>query len=265
MDSGYLKGTVQKEDYLPKTNLPSLNRQDAGHRDAFGDGGQQNGVPAGQEFEPPAGAFDVTNMMPQMPAPPQRTFPLNADQNEFKGAVQQPDFDDQAMPPMGAQQPQMGQMPPQMGQMPPRFATLPPNVMPPQQLRQQDPDSSPEMRLAWDVWHHRVAEAIYVRFNAMAQLAFRYSRPLAVYVSYTVTRDGRVTNIQLLQKSPNVAFNAMVFMVVNSMSGQKDTLAFPQGSRRMTVDKGGMFTQNYGVQGFKYITGDYETLKLQHP
>jgi hypothetical protein len=192
-----------------------------------------------------------------MPAPPKRNFDLNADQNGFNGASApgMPDFEGQAMPPMSGQQ---GNMAPAQ----PRFSMLPPNQMP-QQLQSQDPDLAPEMQLAWDQWHHRVAEAIYMRFNSMAQLAFRYSRPLAAYVSYTVTRDGRITNIQLQQKSPNVAFNAMVFMVVNSMSGQRDVLTFPQGSRRMTVDKSGQFTQNFGVQGFKYITGDKETIRRQ--
>lgn len=80
-------------------------------------------------------------------------------------------------------------------------------------------------------------------------------------MTYTVTREGRILNVQLKQKSNNVAFNAMVSMVVNSMAGQMDILTFPAGSRRTSVNKAGMFTQNYGaVQGFKYTTGDREMI-----
>src|SRR5262249_51454170 len=122
----------------------------------------------------------------------------------------------------------------------PQTSMLPPRTMPPN-LQRQDPDSSPEMKIAWDEWHRRGAPAIYVKYNAMAQLAFRYSRPLEAYVSYTVTRDGRVLNVQLQRKSPNIAYNMLILLVVNSISGQKDLLAFPQGSRRITVEKGGMF------------------------
>ena len=186
----------------------------------------------------------------QLPAPPpqQRNFPLQANMDSL------PNFD--GVPEQGA-----SDQPPVIIPQQPRTSMLPPARMP--NLQRQEPDSSPEMRLAWDQWHKRVAEAIYERFNAMAQLAFRYSRPIAAYVTYTVTRDGRVVNVQLQQKSPNIAFNTMLLLVVNSISGQKELLAFPQGSRRMSVEKAGMFTQNYGQQGFKFTTGDSETLRRQ--
>jgi hypothetical protein len=244
--SGYLKGTVRQEDMLPSQPGASLKRRDLG-RDADAFGGGQQGTPVNQEINPPAGAFDPM----QMPTPPpQQPFNLNANANggipSFDGIPEQPGSD---LPPEFVPQ----QRQPQIGVLPPRGG--PPN------LQRQDPDSSPELKIAWDEWHKRVAQAIYMRYNAMAQLAFRYSRPLEAYVSYTVTRDGRVLNVQLQRKSPNIAYNTMILLVVNSISGQKDLLAFPQGSRRMTVEKGGMFMQNCGAQGFKYITGDGETVR----
>jgi hypothetical protein len=141
----------------------------------------------------------------------------------------------------------------------PQVAPLPPSQM----SDPNDPDSSREMQLAWDVWHHRVAEEIYKRFNTMSQFAFKYSRPLAAQVCYTVTRDHRIVNTQLTQRSSNVAFNAMLLLVVNSINGSP-LLEFPPGSRRMAVEKAGAFTQNYGQEGFRFTTGDRETIRLRH-
>lgn len=134
---------------------------------------------------------------------------------------------------------------------------------PPLQQRQhsQDPDSSPEMQVAWDLWHRRVAEAIYTRFNFLAKLGFRHSPPLLCQVAYVVSRDGQIQNIQVQQKSTNVLFNVIVYQTVKSLNGDINLLQFPQGSRRMFVPKVGTFTQNYGGDGFKYTVGDKETLQ----
>lgn len=141
----------------------------------------------------------------------------------------------------------------------------PPPQQPPMSSRvqQNDPDNSPDMQLAWDIWHHRVAEAIYSRFNFLAKLAFRHSPPLLCQVSYVVTRDGHIQNIQVQQKSSNVLFNVIVFQTVKSLDGDMNLLQYPQGSRRTMVPKVGTFTQNYGGDGFKYTVGDRETLQGQ--
>lgn len=125
-----------------------------------------------------------------------------------------------------------------------------------------DPDSSQQMQLQWDEWHKRVAESIFVRFDAYAQKAFAVSRPLACQAAYTVTRDRQITNVRVLTKSPNVVFNTMLLLVLKSMNGNP-ILEFPPGSRRMTVEKSGTFSRNCGVQGFKFTTGDQETIKQQ--
>lgn len=145
---------------------------------------------------------------------------------------------------------------------------LPPQAIPQQQpfqqqVQQNDPDSSPDMQLAWDIWHKRVAEAIYTRFNFLAKLGFKRSPPLLCKVSYVVTRDGQVQNIQVTQKSSNVLFNVIVYQTVKSLNGDLNLLQFPQGSRRMFVPKVGTFTQNYGGDGFRYTVGDRETLQGQ--
>lgn len=127
-----------------------------------------------------------------------------------------------------------------------------------------DPDSSPDMQLAWDMWHKRVAQCIFERFNFFAKAAFRRSPPLLAKLTYTVTRDGQITNLNMPVKSSNVLFNVLVFQSVKSLNGDMSILTFPEGSRRMMVPKTGTFTQNYGGgEGFRYTVGDKETLKMQ--
>lgn len=125
-----------------------------------------------------------------------------------------------------------------------------------------DPDSTPEMQLLWDIWHHRVAEAIFVRFNYLAKVAFKCSPALLCKVSYTVTRDGHIQNIQVQERSQSMLFNLIVSQTVKSLDGDAALLQFPPNSRRMIVAKNGTFTQNYGGDGFKYTTGDKETIPV---
>jgi len=240
-----LKGGVKTEDYMHPSGQPSLNRNDLGG-DPFGSN-ENNTAPAQQVLQPANGGFDVRSQRP--PAPPP-DFNLHADD---AGAA--PDFNGTPQQAMPALQSQPTAMVPQAG-------PFPGDQSPHMGNAANDPEKTAAMQLAWDEWHRRVAEAVYQRFITMSHSAFKYSSPLAAYVSYTVTRDGRVINVQLQQRSSNVAFNAMIMMVVNSMSGQRDLLVFPPGSRRMTVEKGGMFTENYGPQqGFKFTTNDRETIR----
>jgi hypothetical protein len=133
---------------------------------------------------------------------------------------------------------------------------------PPPKINPNDPDSgNPELQLAWDMWHKRVAEAIYVRYNFFARAAFQRSQPLLCQVSYVVTRDGHIQALDMKQKSNNVLYNVLVFQAIKSLDGDVNLLQFPPGSRRQFVPKYGTFAQNYGANGFKYTTGDQETLR----
>lgn len=228
--SPLLKGNVNEQDYLTPGKGPGLTPNDLKHgQDAFGKG--SSSLPSvGPAFEPPDNAYNFGNQPATNPPPAEQLSPgvPGLDQNAV--ANQRP------------------------------FNLNAEDQDPSLQPGRADPDNTPALQLAWDQWHRRVAQAIYERFNSMAQLAFRFSSPLSCYVTYTITRDGRIVNAQLQQKSNNVAFNTMVLMVVSSMSGQTDVLTFPPGSQRSFVNKAGMFTQNCGVQGFKYTTGDKETI-----
>lgn len=189
-------------------------------------------------------SFSVPMMSPP-PAPPALpAFGLNAQsegENEFQGQQGVPSADQQQYAPhaLSAQQDQQ----------------------PRQMSNPNDPDSSPEMKLLWDAWHRRVAEAVFIRYSTMANAGFANSPPIGAVAAYTVSRDGRISNVHLNQKSPNPLYNACVLMAIQSLNGNMAILQFPPNSRRMSVEKVGQFTQNYGQQiGFKTVVGDQETI-----
>ena len=122
-------------------------------------------------------------------------------------------------------------------------------------------ENSPQMKLAWDNWHKRVASEVFQRFQVMTKMAFNNGEPLEAFVSYIVTSDGHIHNVKIDKASNNPKFDKMLTMVVNSLDGEVQILKFPYGSKRKFVEKGGMFTQNSGEQGFRYTTGDSENLK----
>jgi hypothetical protein len=227
-----LQGGVDMQNYLKPSSGPSLNREFV----------KQSGDPFSQDpgsseqFDAPEGSFD--SQQPPAPPPP---FNLQADDGgSFDG--------NQQVPQQGGQAPQMGNQ----------------QMLPPMQHGQaNDPDNSQQMQIQWELWHRRVAEAIFVRFDGLASRAFANSRPIACHAAYTVTRDKQIVNVRLLQKSNNIVFNSMLLMVLKSMNGNP-ILEFPPGSRRQFVEKTGTFSRNYGVQGFKFTTGDNETIQNQN-
>ncbi len=233
------KGGVLQED-INRIPTPTLNRNDIQGDPFQGAAGDNNSV---DMLQLPPGSMDVEKL--RAPAPPKKPFKVNA---EDQG---QGDFNGQQMMPTMEQPP--NNPPPQ--QMQPFRNNI-------QQQQSNDPDGSAAMQLLWDAWHKRVAETIYVRFNSLAQMAFKRSQPLACQVSYMVARDGRVGNVQLLQKSANPIFNTMLLGVINSMNGNP-VLEYPPNSRRQFVEKTGTFTWNYGQNGFKFTTGDKETIPGQ--
>jgi hypothetical protein len=239
-----LKGNVQDSGLLNSGNAgPALNRNDLNRLgDPFGSGG--NSPLQGEAIDAPAVAFQVPTI-----APPPAGRVLNGNAQDEGGG--QPNFT-QMQPTPDA--------PPQNFQQPPMQSFQQPN------RNMSDPDDTAEMKLAWDTWHHNVAQTIYQRFNTLSSRFFAKGAPLAACIAYTVTRDGHITNVHLTQKSPNIIFNTMIITVVNSINGDQSVLQFPQGSRRMTVEKAGDFKVGYdNIDGFKYIQGDRETLRTTVP
>ncbi len=115
-----------------------------------------------------------------------------------------------------------------------------------------EPDSasdSNEMRAAWDQWHARVAEAVYQRFSLLVKASFQSVYGLNASAAYTVTKDGRIVNAHVINRSTNPLFNAIVLTAINSLNGNAALLQFPAGTKRVQVEKSGTFTQNCGPVG----------------
>lgn len=235
-----LKGRVEE---TGKNATPSLKRTDIRptNNDPFSGTDDD-----GELLEAPKNAFKGQPL--QKPPKAARPFALQATES---GAPYNP----MAQPPMAAPTDMTGE--------PDNVPNQAEQQMPPPMMNPQDPDQSPEMQLAWDMWHKRVAQSIFERFNFFAKAAFRRSPPLMAKVSYTVTRDGHIINMNMPQKSTNVLFNVLVFQSIKSLDGDLSILQFPEGSRRMYVPKVGNFTQNYGAEGFRYTVGDRERIQQQ--
>jgi hypothetical protein len=122
-------------------------------------------------------------------------------------------------------------------------------------------EESPELKLAWDDWHNRLAKIIYQRYEDLAAMAYSNSKPLLAKVTYVVTKDGQVGAIQVVDKSADPMFDNLICQVIMSLDGDRVLLAFPKGSTRQAVEKSATFTQNYGKEGFRYTTGDEEKVK----
>jgi hypothetical protein len=233
-----------EQGFIKPEEGPSLNRNDIKNA---GDPFDSSGTGTEDALEPPSGAFQVQTTKTGNPPP----FHVRADEDGG--------FNGQGMPGMGDQMPQ---------EQAPRQQLVAPEMQPPTQVNQMrpnnpnDPDGQ-DMQLAWDEWHQRVAAAIYNQISGLAKTMLSKSPPLVCIINYTITKEGRVVNVHMQQNSSSIVYNAMVYAVVSKMAGNP-VLQFPQGSRRMTVDKLSTFSHNCGPnQGFRSITGDKERLLQQ--
>jgi hypothetical protein len=234
-----LNGNVNETDVTGPGHA-TMGRSDIPKNDDPFAGSAQQDNPI-EQIEAPKSAFAVPS---SQPPPPSKMFPLNA---QDEGQPQQPNFTTMAPQPDGSGIPQQ-----------PQQSSTQTNGNP------NDPDGdSQAMQIAWEQWHHNVAQAVYQRFAQFSNMAFSRSPALSVSVAYTVSRDCQISNIRLSQKSPNFLFNTLILTVIKSLNGDVGLLTFPQGSRRMSVDKSGTFSVNTGIEGFKYTTGDKETLRRQ--
>jgi len=127
-----------------------------------------------------------------------------------------------------------------------------------------DPDNTTEMQLAWELWHKRVAENVFQRWNSVATSMFRNCPGLRVGLTYVVTRDGHVKDLRIV-KSPDPMFNSIAIQAVKALDGDVALLQFPEGSRRMMVSKQASFSKNAGdpPNSMRYTTGDRETVRLR--
>lgn len=233
-DAPTLHGFVNAQDVQKSKSNPSLGRHNVSQLgDQFS---QPSNGPGMELFDAPPAAFDNQRAF----APPPPAFNLSASEqgDEFQG-----------MPgtPVQSQQPAIQ---PQMIQQ---------NMLPPRAMNSADPDNTEYMQLQWDLWHKRVAEAIFVRFDEKAKMAFANSRPISCEATYNVTSDGRITNVRLLRKSNDIGFNMMLMNVLISMNGNP-LLQFPPGTQRQVVCKTGEFSRNCGMNGYRHTVNDNERI-----
>lgn len=219
---------------------------------------------------------DVIKEAGVMPGAGKRNFGLKADMEDFNGQMMNGVPDSAAgQSPSGIPDNAAAFLPgiPMMGGMPGEPVDdgtiregLPVNqaVGPGSSADAVDPDNTPEMQLAWDLWHKRVAETVFTRWNSVANRLFAHAGPLKAGFTYVVTRDGRVKDLRIV-KSPNPMFNSIAIQAIKSMDGDQELLKFPDGSRRMMVAKQASFSINSGdpANSLRYTTGDRETVRLR--
>lgn len=122
------------------------------------------------------------------------------------------------------------------------------------------PENPAAMGLVWDAWHRRISQAIVSRFNFFASAAFRgVVTPLTVQVSYKVTADGHIEDINMVQKSSNHLFNILVCQSINSLDGDTELLDFPPGSRLRYIAKYATFV--YPTRDYRYSGPDDDVLE----
>jgi hypothetical protein len=94
---------------------------------------------------------------------------------------------------------------------------------------------------SWRNWHNSIEKALAERFTAMCPETMSQGKPLSAVVTYTVAENRHITNVKLLQKSPNFIFNVLVLRIVNSMN-DNDVFQFPNGYRGPDINKAATFS-----------------------
>lgn len=232
-----LEGGIEQTRKSTDPTGRELKRTDIKDNDPFSKNSVQ--TPGDEIFVPSQTDFD--NLEPASPLP---RFEIDINQNGGQFGLEPGQGIIDTVPPEFLPPPQQNMLP-----------------VPPKQVT-GDPDASRRMQIAWELWHRRLAENVYFRFNSAAKM---FHRPLYAEVAYDVTADGRVINIRLLRRSPDMIFNATLLGVIKTLQGNS-ILRFPEGSRRQIVAKRGVFTRNWGnPDGYKFQTGDVEERKEKDP
>jgi hypothetical protein len=105
-----------------------------------------------------------------------------------------------------------------------------------------DPDTSAELKTAWVIWHKNVEQQIQKRFKEVAQKHF-HAQTLACRLVYSISINGRISNIRVIERSPGSNFHWVALMALNSMK-ESPILEFPKGSGRRVVEKSSTFKLN---------------------
>jgi hypothetical protein len=113
---------------------------------------------------------------------------------------------------------------------------------------------SREMVLAWERWHHQLAQAIYERWQRIARDGGRAT------VKVTVTNDRHI-RAQVLQPSGNPDFDGCIIEAVSSLESNPG-LSFPTKSQRRVVSFEADYIAGSNVRpGFTWRKDDYERVR----
>lgn len=113
---------------------------------------------------------------------------------------------------------------------------------------------SREMMLAWERWHKQLSQAIYSRWQAMAE------DPGRATVKIFVSSDRRIT-AQILRSSGAPQFEQTVLTAINSLNGNPG-LTFPAKSQRRSVSFEADYIAGANVTpGYSWVKNDYEKVR----
>lgn len=116
---------------------------------------------------------------------------------------------------------------------------------------------SKEMVLAWERWHKQLSQAIYQRWQAMAQ------DPGHATVRIFVTKD-RTIRAQVLRSTGAPQFDGVVLAAIDSLNGNPG-LTFPAQSQRQNVSFEADYIAGANVQpGYSWVKNDYEKVRQDY-
>lgn len=116
---------------------------------------------------------------------------------------------------------------------------------------------SREMTLAWERWHKALSQAIYTRWQGMAQ------DPGKATVRITVTRDRRI-RAQIMRSSGGPVFDTVVLAAIDSLNGNPG-LTFPAKSVRQHVSfEADYIAASDVTPGYSWVKNDYEKVRQDY-
>jgi hypothetical protein len=113
---------------------------------------------------------------------------------------------------------------------------------------------SREMTLAWERWHKQLSQAIYERWQAMAE------DPGHATVKIFVSSNRQIT-AQILRSSGAPQFETTILSAISSLNGNPG-LNFPAQSQRHSVSFEADYVAGANVTpGYSWVKNDYEKIK----
>jgi hypothetical protein len=113
---------------------------------------------------------------------------------------------------------------------------------------------SREMTLAWERWHKQLSQAIYERWQAMAEDPGRAT--VKIFVS-----SNRQITAQIIRSSGAPQFETTILSAVSSLNGNPG-LTFPAKSQRHSVSFEADYVAGANVTpGYSWVKNDYEKVR----